>query len=167
MLRIHRTLAHLAVALGLGGVALAHPVVLPALEAASGLIDANLAKALAVAVHQRIDDGLLVVSALAAASMGRASGTRLGTTLGLLALICVAAERFWLLPQLSQTWSQLDLTVGRPLHLVDVAQTLERVSLGISAAVATLFGAMAWLLASGGDRLGHAASRACGAADHG
>lgn len=144
--RIHHVVATLAVAIGLGAVALAHPVVLPVLEAESGLVDANLAKALGVAVLERIDNVLLVAAALAAVTVRRASGQRLGTTFALLAIIVVAIDRFWLLPELAQAWSRVDLTVGRPHDRLEAAVAIEQYSLAASGALAALFGALTWMV---------------------
>lgn len=110
-----------AAALLVGAIAVGHFVLLPAL-AASPLLDANLAKAVAGPLAQRLADLMFVGSAGLALAAPRWISSKLGTTLALLLTGAALAHRLLLVPHLSRLWARVDLVAGRPLDLLGEAE---------------------------------------------
>lgn len=110
-----------AAALLVGAIVVGHFVLLPGL-AASPLLDANLAKAVAGPLAQRLADLVFAASAGVALAAPRWISSKVGTTLALLLTGAALAHRLLLVPHLGRLWARVDLVAGRPVDLLAEAE---------------------------------------------
>ena len=114
-------LATFSLALALGGLVSTLAVTMPMLEAPTGLVDANLARAIRAPLELRMATVQTAVVGLAAASLlGRDEG-KAPATCALLALICLLVHRLWLLPETHEALTRVDLVALRPAAKLDLA----------------------------------------------
>lgn len=111
----------LAAALLIGAIAVGQFIALPAL-AASPLLDANLAKAVAGPLALRFADVIFAASAVLALAAPKWIASRAGTTLALVLTGAALANRLLLVPHLGRLWTRVDLVAGRPADLLAEAQ---------------------------------------------
>lgn len=131
-------IANLAVAVAFGVLVVGHGVALVVIESRAQLVDANLAKAMALPLLLRLDEVMLVALVILSLTAGRACGMRVATTLALLALMAILVDRLWLLPQLGDAWARVDLVAQRPLARLEQARTYHDAHRGVAAGVGLL-----------------------------
>ncbi len=114
----------MALAAALGALAMGQLVVLPGLEAQTSLVDANLVTRLGQALHLRSVEIALVGAVVLVGTAPRWLGSRLATTLALLAVAGTGSLRLALLPDVYQAWARVDRVAGLPLDRLTQAQSL-------------------------------------------
>lgn len=115
-----------ALGLALGTIVVGHGVVLPMLDAQTGLIDPNLARALAQPMALRLAELLALCCVLLALAAPHWLRSRFATTTSLLLVGAAAVNRAVIVPTLYATWSHVDLVAGRPAARIAAAQELAR-----------------------------------------
>lgn len=134
----------LAVAAALGAQTLSELVVVPGIEAQTHLMDANLAMALAGPIHLRLAEVVLAAALVLAAVVPGWLGSRVASTMTLLAVAAAAANRMLLLPAAYAAWSRADRVAGRPVDRILEAEGLAEQSHWLSATIAALLIAIVW-----------------------
>jgi hypothetical protein len=135
----------LALGLALGSTVLGHLFLVPALQAESTLVDANLARALSEPLALRTAELALVASVITAAIARAWLRHHAGTTLGLLAAGLAATDRLVILPRVHEAWGRVDLVAMRPVARVEAAEQLSRIHTGAVAAIVIVLVAIAVL----------------------
>ena len=104
----------LALGIALGGVLVGHGLLIPLLTSGDGLVDQNLARALANPLELRVGDAVLVACLVLAAVSHRWGGAAVTTTVTLVAACLAAVDRLLLLPRMHDAYGRVDLVAGRP-----------------------------------------------------
>lgn len=135
----------LALGLALGSLILGHLILVPALEANTSLVDANLARALAEPLALRCAELVLLACVVLAGVARGWLRVRAGTTLALLAAGIAGADRLGLLPRMQAAWGRVDLVAMRPYVRVEDAQQLTLIHHSAVAALLLVLLALAGL----------------------
>jgi hypothetical protein len=131
----------LALGLALGSIVLGHAIVIPTLQADTGLVDANLARALGEPLALRTAELCLIATVILAATARPWLRHHAATTLGLLAAGLAALDRFVILPRVHEAWARVDLVAMRPVARVESAEQLSMVhELAVAVIVLMLIG---------------------------
>lgn len=125
----------LALGLALGSIVLGHLLVVPAMQADTTLVDANLARALSEPIALRSAELGLMATVIVAAVARLWLRHHAATTLGLLAAGLAATDRFVILPRVHEGWARVDLVAMRPLDRIESAEQLTTVHQGCIAAI--------------------------------
>lgn len=146
--RVALSIGLLAVASALGALVAAELVVAPGLGAATGYIDANLAKTLTAPMHLRCAQIAFVACVVLALCAPRMIASRAGTTAALCAVGCVSLYRFVMLPRLYEAFARADLVAGRPeARIADAAHLADQTLMlagALGALLVTIVGFVAW-----------------------
>jgi hypothetical protein len=136
----------IALCAALGAILVGHGVVLPALAHETGLIDANLARALAGPAALRIGDVVLGASIVVGLSAPRWLRSRIGTTLALVLVAAAAANRVVVTPAVYEAWSRVDLVAARPADRLARAQELANNHTALLVTMVLLLLGIVWLV---------------------
>lgn len=145
--RLAACLGLLAAAAALGALAVGELVLVPGLGAATGYVDANLAKSLTAPLHLRCAEIVLVASVVTALASGRMATSRAATTAALGAVGCAALYRMVLVPRLYAAWARADLVAGRPVARIADAEQLAGHTVLLAASIGALVAAVVVLTA--------------------
>ncbi len=140
-------------ATAIAAIGLARYVVLPILERADALVDANLAKALAQPIHFRLAEIVLAAALVAFVLLPRWTRSRLAGGLAMVTVAAAAAWRALLLPALYTAWSHADLVAGRPLDRLQAAQHLDDYEQAMGLGLMGLFAMTMWIGLRGAEAL--------------
>ncbi len=135
----------LALGLALGSIVLGHLIVVPAMQADTSLVDANLARALSEPLALRTAELCLAASVVVVAVARAWLRHHAGTTLGLLAAGLAATDRVVILPRVHEAWARVDLVARRPVARLDAAEELSTIHDGAVAALVVVLIAIAVL----------------------
>ncbi|MCH9684265.1 MAG: hypothetical protein K0V04_22720 [Deltaproteobacteria bacterium] len=131
-----------ALAAAFGALAVAQLVVLPGLQAQPGLVDPNLLTRLVAPVHLRCVEIALVGSIVLVGVAPRWLGSRLATTLALLAVTGTGLLRMVTLPAVYEAWARVDRVALAPrdrlVHAETLAHQAEWIGIGSMAMVLML-----------------------------
>lgn len=144
----------LALGLALGSIVLGHLLVVPALQADTTLVDANLARALSEPIALRSAEFGLLAAVIVAAVARPWLRHHAATTLGLLAAGLAATDRFVILPRVHEAWARVDLVAMRPLARIDAAEQLTMVHQGCVAVIGLVLVGLAVLASWKRERVG-------------
>lgn len=137
----------LALGLALGSLVAGHGVLVPALQADTALVDANLARALSGPLALRTAELVLAACVVLAAVAQRWVRHRAGTSLALLAVGIAGADRLGILPRVNEAWGRVDLVAMRPRVRVEAAEQLSLIHEATLLALAITLVAIAGLAA--------------------
>lgn len=135
----------LALGLALGSLVLGHLIVVPALQADTTLVDANLARALSEPIALRSAELSLIAAVIVAAVARPWLRHHAGTTLGLIAVGLAGLDRLVILPRVHEAWARVDLVAMRPVARIDAAEQLSMVHNVALAAIALVLVGLAVL----------------------
>ena len=136
--RVAAFLGVLGLAAAVGALAVGDLALLPALTGEHPLLDANQAVSIRGPIHLRCAEVALVGTIVAALAVPRWLGSRLATTVSLLAIACAGVSRLALLPRVYDAFSKVDLVAGRPAQRFVEAQELASQTLWIDGSLAAL-----------------------------
>ena len=117
----------LALGLALGALVAGHGFLVPALQADTTLVDANLARSLSGPLALRTAELVLAACVVLAAVALRWIRHRAGTSLALIAVGLAGADRLGILPRTIEAWGRVDLVAMRPQVRVDAAEQLSMI----------------------------------------
>ena len=146
--RVAAFLGVLGLAAAVGALAVCDLALIPALTGEHPLLDPNQAVSIRGPIHLRCAEIALVGIVVAALAVPRWLGSRLATTVSLMAIACAAFSRFMLLPRVYEAWSRVDLVAERPAQRFVDAQELAGQTLWIDGTLAALLVLLVGLAAS-------------------
>lgn len=112
----------LALSVALGALVVGYGLLLPSLEMDHHFfVDANLAKSLSHPLSLRLAEVLLVAQLILVFLLPRWITHRLATTVGIVLLAFAIALRWWLIPEVYDAWSRVDLVAKRPADALQIA----------------------------------------------
>ncbi|WP_146155556.1 hypothetical protein [Enhygromyxa salina] len=144
-MRLTALIGMLALGLALGSIVLGHLILVPALQADTTLVDANLARALAEPLALRTAELALAACVILTAVAQRWLRHGAGTTLALIATGIAGADRLGVLPRVHEAWGRVDLVAMRPQVRIEAAEQLSLVHEVTTASLVVILIAIAGL----------------------
>jgi hypothetical protein len=136
--------ATVLIALAFGGLVVS-ALVIPGLTDASTLVDANLARTLAVPLELRAS-GVVALSCLGVVGVVASwLSTRWAQALAVATALVAIADRMVVLPRLHKAWTLVDLVAMRPLDRVEEAGRLVALHHGLGAVIGAGLVGLLWL----------------------
>jgi hypothetical protein len=148
---LRRFCALLALALALGCLMIGHGLFVPALagegHAAQGLVDANLARAMATPVAELTSSVAAVCAMVLLVCAPSGFGATSISTLSLAAAATCVVDRFVLMPRVHQALGRVDLVTAAPAGAMAKLEMWELAHQAAVASASVLLAAVAWIIA--------------------